>query len=379
MNISFFIAASTSVLWAVYCVRFLTLLTGSTESLFYGVMTLFFPVAVVWGVFAVIYNFYKQKNDGVRMFRILELLKKNIENTENLIQRVLCAEADVKNGFFLQQVGTLIADINEILSDIIRRSNSVSSIQMEHLWTRTAGGERWLIAKTFIEINGYQTDFSEHLLQKAQKDSLLKGSILEFCVRYRSICDLLGSCDKQRIFYSTIEYGALGKVFSILSPLAETLNRGNVSEVLSKREGSVILKKSDDFTLKEEPLSFPSFLTASAPIGTRAASVKKESVTEGRSMVDVEEGMKAIRDEILSSSEKVAPKETAIITDFSQTRSALRDFHKSVSKKEKQSSEKVMPRISLDEIEKEINASPDNNYDEYAYPFGKLFDDKSGK
>ena len=32
-----------------------------------------------------------------------------------------------------------------------------------------------------------------------------------------------------------------------------------------------------------------------------------------------------------------------------------------------------------DELEKEINATPENNYDEYTYPFGKLFDDKKDK
>ena len=35
--------------------------------------------------------------------------------------------------------------------------------------------------------------------------------------------------------------------------------------------------------------------------------------------------------------------------------------------------------ISLDELEKEIDASPDNNYDEYAYPFGAWLDDKNHK
>lgn len=41
--------------------------------------------------------------------------------------------------------------------------------------------------------------------------------------------------------------------------------------------------------------------------------------------------------------------------------------------------EKNKKIISLDELEKEIDASPDNNYDEYAYPFGAWLDDKNHK
>ena len=35
--------------------------------------------------------------------------------------------------------------------------------------------------------------------------------------------------------------------------------------------------------------------------------------------------------------------------------------------------------LVVNELEKEIDASPDNNYDEYAYPFGAWLDDKNHK
>lgn len=105
---------------------------------------------------------------------------------------------------------------------------------MEHLWNRTAGGERWLIAKTFIETYNFQTGFAGHLLQKAQKDSLLRGSILEFEARIKSLCRLLEIHDTQRIFYNMVEYGALGKVYGIISPIASQLSPDTNSSQIEK-------------------------------------------------------------------------------------------------------------------------------------------------
>lgn len=147
---------------------------------------------------------------------------------------MIAAEKEIKNGFILHEFDTLIADANEILSDIIKRSNSISSAQMEHLWNRTAGGERWLIAKTFIETYNFQTGFAGHLLQKAQKDSLLRGSILEFEARIKSLCRLLEIHDTQRIFYNMVEYGALGKVYGIISPIASQLSPDTNSSQIEK-------------------------------------------------------------------------------------------------------------------------------------------------
>ena len=95
-------------------------------------------------------------------------------------------------------------------------------------------GERWLIAKTFIETYNFQTGFAGHLLQKAQKDSLLRGSILEFEARIKSLCRLLEIHDTQRIFYNMVEYGALGKVYGIISPIASQLSPDTNSSQIEK-------------------------------------------------------------------------------------------------------------------------------------------------
>ena len=98
---------------------------------------------------------------------------------------------------------------------------------MEHLWNRTAGGERWLIAKTFVETYNFQPVFIEHLKEKAQKDTLLKGSILEFEARIHCLYQLLESDDTQQIFYNMIQYGAMGKSYNILAPIAAQLKETN--------------------------------------------------------------------------------------------------------------------------------------------------------
>ena len=172
LNISFFIAAFSSIFWFFYSLRFVNVSSisaaGGAEALFQAVIVILFPLAVIWGMFAVIKSFYAEKQTAVQNQTLLEQLKKNAENTNALSCALIAAEKEIKNGFILHEFDTLIADANEILSDIIKRSNSISSAQMEHLWNRTAGGERWLIAKTFIETYNFQTGFAGHLLQKAQ-------------------------------------------------------------------------------------------------------------------------------------------------------------------------------------------------------------------
>lgn len=146
--------------------------------------------------------------------------------------------------------------------------------------------------------------------------------------------------------------------------------------------------------------------------------------------LNIDAGLKAIRNEILSTEASAAvPATTApaddtnatpIIKSFAHTQTALRNLKKSpysakIMKTHKQTlqenpaqspsllhflpagkfplnslnlrfhrqhkphAEKKQKIISLDELEKEIDASPDNNYDEYAYPFGAWLDDKNHK
>lgn len=374
LNISFFIAAFTSIFWFIFSLRYIDISTLSNLNLnaSYQIMSFsLFPIAFIWGLFAIIKGVYTERRALFRLNSMLELLQKNTESTASLCTALLEAKLEIKNGFIIQNFDTLISDINETLSDIIKRSNSISSTQMEHLWARTAGGERWLIAKTFIETYNFQSGFTDHLMQKARKDSLLRASILEFQTRYQGLLTLLENHDKQKLFYNMVKYGALGKVYSLVLPIAQNLLKKETEPTTQ----TISQPAKSNFMPIEEPLSFPSFFNDKKE--ERAPSAPKSSTTT------IENGLNAIRREILSAPTinpepdiPPAPK----ISNFDNTKSALRNL-KDTSNKNFTSSASKTERtiISLDELEKEINASPENNYDEYAYPFGAWADDKKNK
>ncbi len=389
---SFFIAAFSSILWFLFGLKSINLqnMANNPETFYQVIFSIAFPIGLIWGIFALIKSTEEQKDIRLQNLRITEQLNKNAETTNALNCAIIALEKEFKNSFMLQEVDTLIADCNEILSDIIKRSNSISSAQMEHLWNRTAGGERWLIAKTFIETNNFQPGFTDHLINKAQKDPLLKGSILEFEARTRSLYQLLEMHDTQRIFYNMIEFGAMGKVYNIVIPIAEKLKKINETTIQSEKK--LPQQPLKEFNLTEESASsFPSFLSQPDKLQTAQPVKQKNTIQnqpepsfdkEQTPQNNIEEGMKAIREELLSSSS--TEKKPEIIKSFANTQNALRNLRaepsfehtKSKSKAKQNKANKV---ISLDEIEKEIEASPDNNYDEYAYPFGAWIDDKKSK
>ena len=404
LNISFFIAAFSSIFWLIYGLSLTRMSVQNIETLHQTVCIILFPIALVWGIFFIVRSYFASKNSENRIIAILEQLKKQTENTETLGCALLAAEKEIKNGFILREFDTLIADANEILAEIIKRSNSISSAQMEHLWSRTAGGERWLIAKTFIETYNFQSDFATHLFQRAQKDSLLKGSILEFHTRIASLYQLISSYDSQRVFYNIIATGALGKTYELITPIAEKLSVETKKEPSKPAETTAIPAKEpqkDYFLTEEQDIAFPSFL--SKPVSPRhreqseAQQIKderkktekdtSESATDTAPNIDA--SLKIIRNELLAPSSPAKTKQQPIIKSFANTQTALRGLKKepsfsipetdaSTTKPSAQSSSK-RPVISLDELEKEINASPENSYDEYAYPFGAWSDDKKNK
>lgn len=80
LNISFFIAAFSSIFWFFYSLRFVNVSSisaaGGAEALFQAVIVILFPLAVIWGIFAVIKSFYAEKQTAVQNQTLLEQLKK---------------------------------------------------------------------------------------------------------------------------------------------------------------------------------------------------------------------------------------------------------------------------------------------------------------
>ena len=383
LNISFFVAAFTSISWLIYSSRYLNITNLITqtniEQLYQSTIIILLPIIVIWGVFALIRNHFTDKRVSRYIYNLLDQVNKNTTTAINLSNALSETENKLKNGFILQEFNLLISDINEILSDIIKRSNSASSTQLEHLWARTAGGERWLMAKTFIEITNYQTGFIDHLKQKAHKDNLLRGSILEFHARYKSLQNLLTAQDTQKIFYNMIEYGALGKVFDFLTPVVDILVNGKTEQ---KAELPQIKREPENFSLTEETFSIPSFLSQSEPPFSNSDSEALEPIPPTHKNAEsIESGLRAIREEILSP-QKRAPEPTIShnVASFNQTQMAIRNVKRSPLEQVPSAQiKRQTPVISIEEIEKEINASPENNFDDMTYPFGAWGNGKKNK
>lgn len=361
LNISFFITIFSSIVWVFFCSAKIDTTTfsqpNSADALYQSIAIYTLPLLTIWGIFALIKLFYNQKQLSEQFYVILKVLKNTSENTTS--------SKEISNEVALQEFSILLSDTNEILSDIIKRSNSVSTSQLEHLWNRTSEGERWLLAKTFIEINNFQADFIKNLTSKAQKNNLLKGSILEFGQRYKDLHSLINIFDKQKLFYNMIEYGPLGKVYNLLTPVIDSLYTQKPEQNKIVTTEKPVVQK----TIIEEQNAFPSFLSQNNEEKPQEITPVKE---EGKKEQIISEGLQAIKEELTSTKDEKEFTPAPSIISFSHTQAALRNIKQQNTKKVSEAP-KVQAKqniISIEELEKEINSSPENNYDELAYPFG---------
>ena len=133
---------------------------------------------------------------------------------------MLDAEHEIKDGFVIGKFDVFVADMNEILADIAQRSNAASSVKIGELWARVKNGERWSIAKTFIENAKAHSDFEGYLRDKAERDKVFKGTLLEFCARYQNLSNMLEQHDRDRTFITILQTGVMGRVYAMLAPIA---------------------------------------------------------------------------------------------------------------------------------------------------------------
>lgn len=213
------------------------------------------PIWVIWQIFGLSLGFSHYRKNNARMTKLLEQTKKNQDYTDLIVRVMLDAEHEIKDGFIINKFDVFIADLNELLADILLRSNAASTLQTEQLWARVKNGERWVIAKALIEAEKRHTDFSGYLLQKAQKDPVFKGTMFEFCARYQDLSALLEKHDRDRVFINIVETGVLGKVYSMLAPISD-------SAYIPEQPKAGIEKTEEDFSQSilnmPEPESEPS-------------------------------------------------------------------------------------------------------------------------
>lgn len=230
LTVLFFIAVFSSLTWLVYAGLYingllagadLSSVTATTLAMYAGLTVL--PIWVVWQIFGFVNQYFRTKSTDARLTQLFNQMKKNQDYTDLVVRVMLDAEHEIKDGFVINKFDIFVADMNEILADIIQRCNVASSLQMEQLWAKVKNGERWVIAKTLIEAAKNHADFAAYVAQKARKDNVFKGTLLEFCARYQNLNALLEKHDRDRVFITIIETGVMGKVYSILAPVADAL------------------------------------------------------------------------------------------------------------------------------------------------------------
>ncbi len=240
----FGISAFSSVLWAFYSLSFMFEKLGARSvgalslvefSLYAALIVL--PIFLIWAIFGFVMQFLFNKTLNKNLFHLYSQMKKNQDYTDVVARLILESERQAKDGFILGKFDTLVADLNEILSEIIQKTKIASPEQIDALWQKAQNGGKWAFAKVIIEVWQNQSNFLPRILDKASEDIILSGSILEFCARYLSLIGLLEKHDKDKVFLNIVEAGVMGKVFSILAPVDDEIKkRRGFEEIKSIKE-----------------------------------------------------------------------------------------------------------------------------------------------
>lgn len=232
LSISFFSAVFSSLLWLIYSIAYISDNTegieisslGITNLLFY-ILLIVLPIFIIWVIFGYILQYFNTKNINNNMAQLFKQMKKNQDYTDLLARIMLESEQQLKDGFIMDKIDVLIADMNELIAEIISRAALATKEQIENMWHKVCNGGKWAFGKVIIEISQNQPNFQLRVFQKSQNDTVLAGTVLEFCARYQNILALLDQHDRERIFLNVIETGIFGKVFSILAPVADEIRK----------------------------------------------------------------------------------------------------------------------------------------------------------
>ncbi len=225
---TFVSAVFSSVVWFIYAVMFThsklaeqSLIEQEPQTMLILLATIILPILVIWMVFGYFSQFLSNRAMNRKQSELLTQLQKNQDYTDLVVRVMLDAEHEIKDGFVLNKFDVFIADMNETLSEIIQRCNIASSAQLDLLWQRVRRGEKWSLGKAILDASKNQSTFDAWVREKADRDKVFRGSLLEFCSRYQNLLQMLEKHDRDRIFLSMIESGVFGKVYSIVAPLSD--------------------------------------------------------------------------------------------------------------------------------------------------------------
>lgn len=225
---AFFSAVFSSVSWLIYAIMFVrshldgaTLFEQEPQMMLALVCVVVLPVLAVWMIFGYFNQFLINREMNIKQSQLLTQLQKNQDYTDLVVRVMLDAEHEIKDGFVLNKFDVFIGDMNETLGEIIQRCNIASSAQLDQLWQRVLRGEKWTLGKAILDASKNQNTFDAWVREKANRDKVFRGSLLEFCSRYQSLLQMLERHDRDKIFLKIIESGVFGKVYSIIAPLSD--------------------------------------------------------------------------------------------------------------------------------------------------------------
>lgn len=232
LALAFFISVFSTVTWLIYTFMYIAEKLhgisfnslGLVDLSVYTALVLL-PILVLWMVFGYINQYISTNAFNKNLFSLFKQMKKNQDYTDLIARIMLESEQEIKDGFILGKFDLFVADMNELIAEIIHRSAIASPEQIERLWAKVQNGGKWSFGKVIIEVNQNQNKFQARVFEKSQTDVVLAGTILEFCSRYTNLINLLEKHDKERVFLNIIETGVFGKVFSIMAPIADEVRR----------------------------------------------------------------------------------------------------------------------------------------------------------
>lgn len=232
LALAFFVSVFSTVSWLIYTFMYIGEKLNGVSFSSLGLVDIsvytslvLLPILVLWMVFGYINQYLLSNTFNKNLYSLFKQMKKNQDYTDLIARIMLEAEQEIKDGFILSKFDIFISDMNELLSETIHRSAIASSEQIERLWNKVQNGGKWSFGKVIVEVSQNQPNFQQRIFDKSRSDTVLAGTILEFCARYGSLVSLLEKHDKERVFLNIIETGIFGKVFSIMAPIADEIRR----------------------------------------------------------------------------------------------------------------------------------------------------------
>ncbi len=408
---AFFASVFSSFMWLIYMFLFLRDKTGSMGLASLGLLDmalyaalLILPVCILWMIFGYVHQYLTFQKQSRNMHSLFQQMKKNQDYTDLVARVLLEMEQELKDGFILNKFELFVADMNELLAEVIQRGALASPEQIDRLWAKIRNGGKWAFGKVIIEVNANQSSFGSRLTSKASTDSVLAGTILEFCARYQNLLTILEKHDKERIFLAIIETGVYGKVYSILAPLAGQI-RNSRSTIQEKKPLQSELPPIDEETshafyktpaadasayVSEEPRK--SFIEVFNPFKRRQTETAQEepvlsdekdpfSAALERSFGSVEDEPQAPRLSPHRQDEDEMPAPTLYTSavrdddaDFSHTKRALHNLKKEWEEIKEIRTETAVSLFERKEPtigkKKPFSAEKSTKDEDYAYPFG---------